>query len=30
MGLTVGEDFADVVDQSFYRVDVPWLLPFHH
>jgi hypothetical protein len=30
IGLVVGKDFADVVDQSLYLVDVPWLLLFHH
>jgi hypothetical protein len=30
IGLTVGEDFPEVVDRSMYLVDVPWLLPFHH
>jgi hypothetical protein len=29
-GLTVREDFADVVDWSLYRVDMLRLLPFHY
>jgi hypothetical protein len=30
VSLTVGEDLADVVDQTLLLVDVPGFLPFHH
>jgi hypothetical protein len=29
-GLTVGEDFANVVDWSLYLVDVPGFLPLYY
>jgi hypothetical protein len=30
VGLTVGEDFANVVDWSLYLVDVPGFLPLYY